>query len=346
MLYGTKSAHGGDIYGGDIALDFSVNTNPFGAPPGVRKALLRAAERIDRYPDPYCRRLIRAFSEAYGVAAEHVICGSGAAELIYSYCEALRPSRALETAPTFSEYSAALRRFGCEPERYRLRPEADFLANEGLLFFAERVQPEVIFLCNPNNPTGRLLPPELAERLLRYCRVSGARLFLDESFIELSDGESLLPQLEKAPGLFILRALTKSHGLAGLRVGFGLSVDHELLRRMSQTVQPWNLSLPAQEAGAAALREPEHVRRAAKLICTERPRLARRLAAMGLRVCPSEASFLLLRSAAGLDTRLRERGVLIRGCADFHGLDAEWYRIAVRTREENDLLTDALRRAI
>ena len=103
MLYQTQNPHGGDIYGRPVRLDFSANTNPYGTPLGVLEAVSSALPMMHRYPDPYCRTLIRAISEFENVPPEFILCGSGAAELIYSYGEALRPKTAVELAPTFSE---------------------------------------------------------------------------------------------------------------------------------------------------------------------------------------------------------------------------------------------------
>ena len=120
MLYQTKNPHGGDIYAGDITLDFSANTNPYGTPEGVRQAIRDCLCRLDRYPDPYCRQLTAAIAAFEGVRPEYILCGNGAAELIRSWCAAVRPRLALELAPTFSEYSLALTQAGCRVERYNL----------------------------------------------------------------------------------------------------------------------------------------------------------------------------------------------------------------------------------
>lgn len=126
MLYQTKNPHGGDREGRTIKLDFSVNTNPLGPPEAVRRAVVESAGALDQYPDPQCRGLVRALAEHEGVPEDCILCGSGAAELIYSYCAAVRPRRALELAPTFSEYASALEAAGCRVERWNLRAENGF----------------------------------------------------------------------------------------------------------------------------------------------------------------------------------------------------------------------------
>lgn len=200
MLYQTKNPHGGDIYGEEIRLDFSANTNPFGTPQGVLRAVQTALPEMHRYPDPYCRKLTRSISDYEGIPIESILCGSGAAELIYAYCEADCPKSAVELAPTFSEYALALRRVGCKVDRYRLRQEHQFALGEDFLDYLAETHPEVVFLCNPNNPTGQTIAPELLERILLFCAERGMRLFMDECFLDLSDaGESLKGLLAAHP---------------------------------------------------------------------------------------------------------------------------------------------------
>ena len=154
MLYHTQNPHGGDVYDGEIQLDFSANTNPYGTPQPVLDAMSAVLTRVHQYPDPYCRELVKTISEFESVPKDWVLCGSGAAELIYSYCEALGPGRAMELAPTFSEYALALERVGCQVERYPLKKENYFSLTEDFLPALERSRPDVLFLCNPNYPTG------------------------------------------------------------------------------------------------------------------------------------------------------------------------------------------------
>ena len=202
MLYQTENQHGGDVYGGGITLDFSANTNPLGTPPGVLEAVCRALPRLHRYPDPYCRRLVQAIAGHEQVPASYILCGNGAADLIYTYCAALRPRTAVELAPTFVEYGAGLAQVGCRVERYFLHQAQNFDLDERFLSFLEEKKPEVVFLCNPNNPTGRLIPLPLLEQILQYCAAQGARLFLDECFLDLTeDGVSAKSLLAAHPEL-------------------------------------------------------------------------------------------------------------------------------------------------
>ena len=342
MYYRKKNPHGGAAWEPGITLDLSANTNPLGTPPGVIAAVTAALSRVKDYPDPYCRDLVKAIAEFEQVPPEYVLCGNGAAELIYAYAEALGPKTAAETAPTFSEYALGLERVGCSVFRYPLVRETGFRLEEGFLDFLREKKPEAVYLCTPNNRTGRLVPRPLLLRVLDLCRELGSRLFLDECFLALSDGGlSLKDKLAEYPSLFILKAYTKSYGMAGLRLGYCLTADADLLEKMSETSQPWNVSVPAQAAGIAALEEGDFLARGLEIIRAERPRLKAGLEAQGFWVCPSEANYLLFKGPEDLGERLMRRGVALRSCANYPGLGPGWYRTAVKTAAESDrLLTE------
>ena len=347
MLYQTNNPHGGDIYGGEVLLGFSANTNPLGTPEGVKQAVRDSLEQMDRYPDPYCRRLVQAISRFEGVAAERILCGNGAAELIYSYCEAANIRLGVELAPTFSEYALGLTRMGGRMERYRLSRETEFSLEEGFLDFVGKVQPDAVFLCNPNNPTGKTIPRQLLEKVLAFCREHQIRLFVDECFADLSDREeSLKDLLEENPHLFLLKAFTKSYGMAGIRLGYCLCADEALLTRMAHTVQPWNVSSLAQAAGVAALEAGNFLKTTRSLIQTERVWLGEQLEELGFWVCPSETNYLLFQGPETLHRDLKARKITIRNCDNYYGLGPGWYRTAVRRREENQVLIQAIREVL
>ena len=343
MLYGITNPHGGDIYGGGVSLDFSANTNPFGTPAGVLQAVQAALPEMHRYPDPYCRRLVSAIADFEGVDRNYILCGNGAAELIYAYCAAVHPAVALELAPTFSEYALGLNRVGCRVKQYYLTPDNDFALNERFLDHLEETMPQAVFLCNPNNPTGGLIAPELLKKILVFCKESGIHLFIDECFLDLSDGGvSMKPYLKDYPNLFLLKAFTKSYGMAGIRLGYCLCSDGELLKAMAQAVQPWNVSSLAQAAGIAALAEGDFLEQTKALIAAERPWLKGQLEAFGFRVCPSRVNYLLFQAPEDLHEKLKKKGIAIRNCDNYPGLTSGWYRIAVRRHEENEALIAAI----
>ena len=345
MLYETQNPHGGDVYGMEVRLDFSSNVNPLGPPPSVISAMQRACAQVRQYPDPYCRALTRAIAAHEGVPERSILCGAGAAELIYAYCDALRPKKIAELAPTFSEYSAAAAHFGASVARFSLHAP-NFAPDETLFSFLESEKPDALFLCTPNNPTGKTIPRALLESVLQQCKKQHTHVLLDECFLDFTDEKSardLLPQFEN---LLILKAFTKSYALAGLRVGYCLTGDTRLLTNMAACSQPWNVSLPAQEAAVAALQNPDWVSGARALVSEQREYLTRALQSLKLTVCPSRANYLLFRAPVGLDEALRREKIAIRNCGNYPGLTPGWYRVAVRLAKENEALVEAIRRAM
>ena len=340
-----KLVHGGDWAGyraefGCDALDFSANVSPLGLPAGVAAAITNALPTADRYPDPLCRELRAALAGAEGVPADWILCGNGAADLIFRLALAVRPRRALLPAPTFAEYEAALQTVGCAVQRVFLREENEFAVTEE---FIDAVTPEtdIVFLCQPNNPTGQVMPPALVERLVRRCAECGAVLVVDECFLDFlpdCDAWTAKQLLRDAPQLVILKAFTKLYAMAGVRLGYALCGDATLLEKMRGAGQPWAVSSLAQAAGLAALQETAYAGAVRALIAEQRPRMAAGLRALGLRVMDGQANYLLFRATPDFGEKLRRRGAVVRSCANYPGLDAAWYRTAVRTAEENTRL--------
>lgn len=340
-----KLVHGGDWAGyraefGCDALDFSANVSPLGLPAGVAAAITNALPTADRYPDPLCRELRAALAGAEGVPADWILCGNGAADLIFRLALAVRPRRALLPAPTFAEYEAALQTVGCAVRRVFLREENEFAVTEE---FIDAVTPEtdIVFLCQPNNPTGQVTPPALVERLVRRCAECGAVLVVDECFLDFlpdRDAWTAKQLLRDAPHLIILKAFTKLYAMAGVRLGYALCGDAALLEKMRGAGQPWAVSSLAQAAGLAALQETAYAGTVRALIAEQRPRMAAGLRALGLRVMDGQANYLLFRATPDFGEKLRRRGAVVRSCANYPGLDAAWYRTAVRTAEENTRL--------
>ena len=344
MILDRGYVHGGDVYTRPVRLDFSANVNPFGPPEIVREAVRAAASAIDAYPDPCCGPLREKLAALNGVEKGHVICGNGAAELIYTFAAALGPNHALLPTPSFADYESALTAAGCAITFYPLGRENGFRLTEDIL---DAIGPRtgLVLLCSPNNPTGRSVERGLLLRILDRCRRTGTWLFLDECFWELTDEDkafSLAGSLRAGDRVFLLRAFTKAWGMAGLRLGYGICKNGPLLERMSALVQPWNVSAVAQAAGLAALDCPDWPRKARALFQQEKPWLLERLAALGFDVLPGDGNFLFFSGPPELSEGLLSRGVLIRDCANYRGLGPGDCRIAVRTRPENEELLRAM----
>ena len=340
--------HGGATYAyeartGRRPLDFSQNVSPLGMPPAVRDALARAAFDADRYPDDDATALRQALAGHLGLPMEWILCGNGAADLIYRLAYAVRPRRALLAVPGFSEYEAALSQVGCELDFYRLTGHEDLKVHEDIL---PMICPgvDLVMLAQPNNPTGLTTDRALLMKILRRCEEIGAHLMVDECFLDfLPERDALTLAGEASASLLVVSAFTKFYGCAGVRLGWCVSANEELLHNMKTAGPPWSVSTLAQAAGIAALCEEEYSVRLRRLIAEERPYLTASLREMGFRVVDGQANFLLFHAEdEELAQKAVEAGIFLRDCRNFRGLGPGWYRVAVLTREKNERLLSFL----
>lgn len=339
-----KYVHGGDIYRYKDCLDFSANCNPLGTPDSVKEAVIKSLDGIGNYPLVGCGPLKEAIAAYEGVKASQVICGNGAAELIFSLCRAEGPKKALVTGPTFAEYEQALESVGCQVEHFWLDEKKGFCLGEEFLE-ALLDDLDMAFLCNPNNPTGLLIPHGLLIRILKACKKKNILLVVDECFLDfVKNGEdhTLIPFLEQYENLFLLKAFTKRYAMAGIRLGYGLCAKGSLLGRMEMATQPWNVSSLAQAAGLAALKEEDYVRRGRNMVFLEADYLKESLCSLGLFVYPSQANYIFFSGPEDLFEKCVERGILLRDCSNYPGLRKGYYRAAVKRHEENTRLVKAL----
>ncbi len=337
--------HGGDIYSYENMLDFSANINPLGTPPAVIEAACSGVAEAANYPDPLCRQLIRAISEHEGVKEEQIICGNGAAELIFSLCMALKPKKALLLAPSFYEYEQALTAVDCEIRYHYLKEDDGFHLQETYLDDLTD-DLDIVFLCNPNNPTGILTEKPFLLSILERCKAKGIFFVADEcfnDFLEEPERYTLKDQIQNYPDFFILKAFTKIYAMAELRLGFGLTANKDLLRKMKCCTQPWSVSIPAQKAGIAAVKEKEYVKTTLRLIKKERVYLRGALKEAGFTVYDSAANYLFFQGPPALYGDCLKKGIMIRDCSNYEGLREGFYRIVVKQHPDNSKLIKALK---
>lgn len=339
-----KHKHGGDIYSKDIQMDYSANISPLGVPKKVREALAASIGDICRYPDVECRKLREKIGEKENVPSENILCGNGAAELIFALAFGLKPKKALLGAPGFAEYEQALRAAGCEIAFYELKEERGFsFSGDYLSGITEET--DLVFLCNPNNPTGLTVDRTFLLQAAERCEKCGTVLVVDECFNEfLEEAEELTmkPYLKEFSNLVILKAFTKIYALPGLRLGYCLTENQEILEKMRDCMQPWSVSALAQAGGIAALEEETYVEDVRRVVQKERLFLYESLQKLGLAPLPSKANFLFFQGPEGLDREMEERKVLIRSLSNYRGLREGYYRIAVKGHEDNEKLIGLL----
>lgn len=329
--------HGGDIYSAEtpVTMDYSANLNPLGMPVEIRNAIADHVDDYLRYPDPHCRELRQSLSEWEQLPMEWILCGNGAADLILRIAQALRPNVTLLMAPTFSEYEKAAKLVDSEVRYYNLRWENSFRADEELLdMLTEDV--DLFYLCNPNNPTGQLLEESLLKIIVDRCHSKHITLVVDECFLDFTEGISCKQWLSGNDNLIILKAFTKIFAMAGLRMGYCLSSNSNMLERIEAMGQSWAVSAPAQYAGIAGCQCRTFVDESIQFVKQERAYMEERLTQLGMDVVPGAANYIFFRGPADLWENLQKNGVLIRSCANYRGLDQQDYRICVKTREENE----------
>ena len=350
---------------GEEILDFSANVSPFGLPENVREAASASFKNAYRYPDPECRDLRNAIADKYDLCSEHVVCGNGAADLIYRIAYAVRPRRAIVPAPDFSEYEKALQQVGCEIEYWEwMRGDGTiekwlYNGRKVLTIESDKIQTcvvpvsdlsddtltedlDMIILSNPNNPSGCLHSPDFLRELTAKCEQKQILLVVDECFMDFVDSArtySLLEFVADCRTLIVLHAFTKFYGMAGLRLGWCATSNADLIAGMKKAGPPWSVSIPAQAAGMATLSENSYAHKLRGYVSAERQRLQFNLRRLGLQVIPGAANYILFYSErTDLARLLLERGIAIRDCSNYVGLGPGWYRVAVRLREENERL--------
>jgi threonine-phosphate decarboxylase len=321
-------------------LDFSQNINPLGAPVGVLEAARRALdEEAGRYPDLGYPRLREALATYLGVRPENIVPTNGGSEALFLAARAAGAGgRALILEPTFSEYAAASRAAGLEPvRRVARRPQDNFQLDLAALEDLEGVA--LVFLCNPNNPTGDALTRAEVLEMAAHLREGGAALVVDEAFADFAPEASVAAEVGE--DLYVARSLTKFFAIPGLRLG--CLVCGRAGR--AQELQPsWSVNAVAAAAGVAAVRNRAFVDTSVSEVVRLREELFEALGALpGLVPFPGAANFLLVRGPAGLPERLVGRGVLLRGCEPFLGLGPGYFRVAVRRATQNERLLAAIR---
>lgn len=313
-------------------------------PENVKEKLLQNVDEYEKYPDHFCRKLTKKLSEKLNLPAENIVCGNGADDLIYRIIRTVKPKTALIASPCFSEYEKALREIDCNVKYFILQENENFVISDNILnSLSEDV--EMLILCSPNNPTGRVLRRDLLKKICEKCAENNTIFICDECFLDfVENGEDFSACNFLNKTTVVLNAFTKIYAMAGLRLGYAAFGDKKLARNVENCGQFWSVSVPAQTAGIAALDNENYISETRNYVKIEREFLEKNLTEIGIKVFPSDANFLLLKSEIPLyDALLRER-ILIRSCENFKGLGDNFFRIAVRTHDENIALVNALRR--
>ena len=316
-----SKGHGGNIYNEAVKYDFSVNTNPLGMPEDVKEKLKENLGNICQvYPEETCYELRKSISLKENISEHQIMCGNGASELIYGLVRAIRPRKALVVVPSFSEYIRALRANDSEIVYYQLAPERDFIVAEDIMSY---LTPELdmVFLCNPNNPTGKLIEPDLMLDIITYCRMNRIYVVIDECFMDF------VKDYEK-------------HTRKGL-IPYNPYVvisDVDLIHAVNVQLPSWNVSAVAQLAGKEVVHHEDYVEESRKYVFREREYMYEEMKKMGFKVYEPSANFIFFQSDIPLYQELLDRHILIRNCDNFDGIMHGYCRVAIKKHDENEIL--------
>lgn len=348
--------HGGEIYGQKVAYDFSVNVNPLGLPPKVQQFL--KSEQVLYYAGVYPQNgnelLTEAIAKKERVDSSCIVCGNGASELVYAAFSAFGCGKVLLCIPSFSEYEQAARAYGWDMIFYETKEENGFQITEDILELLKKSKPELIVLCNPSNPVGNCVESGLLEKIVECAVRQGSRLLIDECFLDFVSNEKVQSAkmyfeklANKNSAVLVLKAFTKLYAMPGLRLGYILSSDQRASDAIRAKLPEWNVSSIAQQSGIIALSDDDYVKRTVGFLREERKNVKEAFGRLGIKSYQSEANYIMWRGPLGLKEQLLKKQILIRDCSNYRGLavtdrQQAFYRTAIRTSRENDILMDAL----
>jgi threonine-phosphate decarboxylase len=371
----SEEEHGGNIYKiaeeigipEDKLIDFSASINPLGISRKVKDAIKKGMDGLVNYPDTHVNKLREKLALYHDIDLATIICGNGSTELIYLIPRALRPDSVLIPAPTFSEYERACRisnelrvtSYELKKENsFRINPDEFINAMKGnitskfktqnsklktqLSTLNSTVPCDMAFLCNPNNPTGNLLKRDAVLEIAEAAKDMKCCLVVDEAFIDFCPSESVVDAVNDNPYLIVLRSMTKFFGLTGLRVGYGV-FHKNLIERIKHFKEPWTVNNLAQKAAVEALEDDEYSKQTLALMKKEKSFMEQGFRKIGINFYPSDSNYYLLNAGAQRAVPLlKKKGILVRDCSNFRGLDSSHIRVAVKSRKHNRMLLKEL----
>lgn len=353
MIY--QFDHGGNVFDmarllgitADQVLDFSASINPLGMSAVVRSALLSSLDSIVHYPDASHSELKQALARTHAISAEHFSIANGSTTLIYNLPVILHGRKALIISPAFSEYERALSLHGWDVRHFILAPENNFVIDTEKLEIVLAEGFDAMYVCNPGNPSGTLYPLALIKKIYELCHYSGTFMVLDEAFMDFCEEASAKFMIADCDDAVILRSMTKFYGIPGLRLGYAIS-GASLAGKFGSMMGPWGVNTLALVSGVAALEDVQHNVATVEYVNSEKSRIMEAVSRLPhLKVYPSHANYLLVElkngyTALELKKSLLLHRILIRDCSTFTGLTDCFFRMAVRTSQENDRLLESM----
>ena len=330
-------------------LDFSSNISPAGTPIQVKNVIKKHLDKIENYPDIHSSNLLLTLEKYTKLSKSNLIVGNGAIEIIYNFCNTFLSSNTpvLIPIPTFSEYEVVSKLNNAEISFFKTMNLEKNLTS----FILKIPKNGCIFICNPNNPTGKLISKKNLLYVVKKAKKRNCMVFVDESFIELVpySNESIISYVKKFDNLFVLRSLTKSFGLPGIRIGYAAS-SKNIISILKKIKIPWSVNSLAEYAGISALNNTSHLSKSKQIIKKEYTFLKEKINQIdGFDCINSSTNFILIKTkknSTTLQKKLLQKKILIRDCKNFTGLNSHFIRIAIKSHRDNLKLIKELEKII
>ncbi|MBP3459562.1 MAG: aminotransferase class I/II-fold pyridoxal phosphate-dependent enzyme [Lachnospiraceae bacterium] len=347
-----------DVYGipKDQIVSFSANVNPLGFSPKAAQALKDNLAVISRYPDRDYTNLKKAVSAYTGADSSHIILGNGVTELLTLFINLIAPQNAVVIGPTYSEYEKDLNRRGSHIYHINAKEEEDFVLKAEDLIRQTPEETDLVILCNPNNPTSGALYKEDLKRLAANYQKRGIWLLIDETYVEFSKDSALITAADLTgtyDNLFVLRGTSKFFATPGLRLGYALTGNKELLDKAAKTQDPWNINSAADLVGTVMFQDTDYIHLVKETVEAEKDYVCSRLVSIpGMKIYPVNGNFVLARlpqdtlTSGELFDILIRQGMMVRNCATFSTLGDRFIRICFMNHEDNQRLIAAMKKAL
>ena len=331
---------------------FSANVNPLGISFQLRESLASHIDAITSYPDREYTSLRKSIAQYTGTDYENILVGNGSSELISILIKIRNPKKALILGPTYSEYEREVTITGGRCHYFPLKEEDNFKLNLDSLFEALQADVDLLIICNPNNPTSSQLTVQEIRKILDVCKQKDIFVMVDETYVEFVEdiaAITAIPLTEYYNNIIILRGISKFFAAPGLRLGYAICGNRDLIKEINQKKNPWTINSLAAIAGEIMFSDSDYIAQTRALISSERSRICEKLSTCkDLRIYPCHANFLLVRilhpeiTADDIFDAAIRKNLMIRNCSTFPFLDNKYFRFCFMSPAKNDELLNVI----
>lgn len=355
------NAHGGDLelierkynIPKEELINFSGNVNPLGVSETIKKAIIENVDCLSRYPDVSYVLLRKNIADYANTKSEYIIPGNGATELIGLFIKTIKPKSAIIISPSYSEYEREVKLNNGKVTLFPLKETNNFKLNVKEFLASVSCETDMIILCNPNNPTGTAVTSSDLDIILEYCSKNNIYVMIDETYIEFTDfteNFSAVSLLEKYKNLFIVRGTAKFFAVPGLRFGYGLCSNQEILDAINSKKDPWSVNIFASVAGEVMFSDKEYIQKTKKLISSERKKIISELKTWkNIKAFETDSNFILVKllnkniKSDKVFKALIAKKMIIRDASNFVFLGNSYLRFCILNPEQNEMLLKSLK---